>query len=206
MGQFLCMKSFEVLEHYSSLDGNLSGQVSPPCSTLYFNLTSSSLLVVFASWDAEEVVLILDLLLPDIDIMPQYGLVGSTEWAEDFSTWISRHAVAYLNTDTSSSGSRWNVGGSPSLAHLIKRSALDVPHPSTEGKTLWDARTDEGPFTRDDMIVDAKIMSAYVAAKKEIQASDTSIHPLGSGSDYTVFLQRLGVRCHASFMVISLLC
>ena len=154
-----------------------------------------ALTVVFASWDAEEVVLIINLFLPDVDMMPQYGLVGSTEWGEDFSTWISRHAIAYLNTDTSSSGSRWNVRGSPSLAHLIKRSAFDVPHPTTEGKTLWDARTDEGPFAGDNMTVDAKVMSAYVAAKKEMQASDASIHPLGSGSDYTVFLQRLGVRC-----------
>lgn len=121
--------------------------------------------------------------------------MGSTEWAEDFSTWISRHALAYLNTDTSSSGSRWNVGGSPSLAHLIKRSAVDIPHPTAEGKTLWDARTDEGPFIGDNMTVDAKVMSAYVATKKEMQVSDTNIRPLGSGSDYTVFLQRLGVRC-----------
>lgn len=135
--------------------------------------------VVVASWDAEE-----------------YGLIGSTEWAEDFPSWISRHAVAYLNTDTSSSGSRWKVAGSPSLAHLIKRTALDVPHPTTQGRTLWDARTDEGPFTGDgaaNMTVDAEILSAYIAEKKEVQASDTNVSPLGSGSDYTVFLQRLGV-------------
>jgi N-acetylated-alpha-linked acidic dipeptidase len=132
--------------------------------------------------------------------------VGSTEWAEDFASWISRHAVAYLNTDVSASGSRWNVAGSPSLAHLIKRSALDVPHPTIEGKTLWDARTDEGPFTGDgtaNMTVDAEVMSAYFTAKKEMQASDTSVNPLGSGSDYTVFLQRLGVSCHF-FLVIAL--
>lgn len=106
--------------------------------------------------------------------------------------------MAYLNTDTSSSGSRWKVAGSPSLAHLIKRTALDVPHPTTQGRTLWDARTDEGPFTGDgaaSMTVDAEILSAYIAEKKEVQASDTNVSPLGSGSDYTVFLQRLGVSC-----------
>jgi len=129
---------------------------------------------------------------------PQYGLVGSTEWVEDYPSWISRHAVAYLNIDVSASGSRWKASGSPSLAHLIKRTALDVPHPSSEGKTLWDARTDEGPFTDNgaaNMTADAEFMRAYMATNKEMQVSDTGVHPLGSGSDYTPFLQRLGVSC-----------
>jgi len=129
----------------------------------------------------------------------QYGLVGSTEWVEDFPSWISRHVVAYLNTDLTASGSRWEAYGSPLLAHLIKQTALDVPHPTTKGKTLWDARTDEGPFTGDgaaNMTVDDEFMSAYVAEhNKVMQASDTGVRPLGSGSDYTAFLQRLGVSC-----------
>lgn len=108
--------------------------------------------------------------------------------------------MAYLNVDVSVSGSRWSAGGSPSLAHLIKRTALDVPHPTLQGKTLWDAREDEGPFTEvkgsssTNMTIDAEFLEAYTAAKREIHASDTGITPLGSGSDYTVFLQRLGVR------------
>ena len=59
--------------------------------------------VVIASWDAEE-----------------YGLIGSTEWAEDFPEWIQRNVVAYLNVDVSVSGSAWHASGSPSLAHLIR--------------------------------------------------------------------------------------
>ena len=54
--------------------------------------------VVIASWDAEE-----------------YGLIGSTEWAEDFPEWIQRNVVAYLNVDVSVSGSAWHASGSPSL-------------------------------------------------------------------------------------------
>jgi N-acetylated-alpha-linked acidic dipeptidase len=80
----------------------------------------------------------------------------------------------------------------------MKRTALDIPHPTTVGKTLWDARTDEGPFSGNgavNMTVDEEFMSGYIAAKKEILASDIDISPLGSGSDYTAFLQRLGV-CH----------
>lgn len=36
--------------------------------------------IIFASWDAEE-----------------YGIIGSTEWVEDFATWIGKHVVAYVN-------------------------------------------------------------------------------------------------------------
>ncbi|KAJ3997951.1 Zn-dependent exopeptidase [Lentinula boryana] len=174
--------------------------------------------ILIASWDAEE-----------------YGLVGSTEYGEDFAEWISEHAVAYLNVDVSSAGSKWDAVGSPSLAHLIRKTAMDVSHPSgEEGKTLWDAREDEGPFkpfgpVRPDgkpgLVVytnssdaqglnttisshrileignihaDADVMEAYEASRNERLSKEegrdgTSIGPMGSGSDFTVFLQRLGV-------------
>ncbi|KAI0940119.1 hypothetical protein AcV5_001313 [Taiwanofungus camphoratus] len=128
--------------------------------------------VVFASWDAEE-----------------YGLIGSTEWAEDFPEWITQNVVAYLNVDVSVGGSRWSASASPSLAHLIRQTALDVPHPTVPGKTLWDAMEDSGPYAG---TADADFLAAYEAAQQE-KASETGIHPLGSGSDYTPFLQRLGV-------------
>ncbi|KZT06419.1 Zn-dependent exopeptidase [Laetiporus sulphureus 93-53] len=125
--------------------------------------------IVIASWDAEE-----------------YGLIGSTEWAEDFPEWISENVVAYLNVDVSVSGSRWGASASPSLAHLIRQSAKDVPHPTIAGKTLWDAREDAGTF---EGAVDEEFLQIYKAAR----ASETGVSPLGSGSDYTPFLQRLGV-------------
>lgn len=133
--------------------------------------------------------------------LQQYGLVGSTEWGEDFSDWISEHVVAYLNVDVSVDGSRWNTWGTPSLANLIKQTALDIPHPTKPGKSLWDARNDEGPFTgvgpdfasRGNATVDVDFMEAYLSSRKEAQKSDTGVMPLGSGSDFTVFLQRLGV-------------
>ncbi|KAG6890542.1 hypothetical protein C0992_000802 [Termitomyces sp. T32_za158] len=133
--------------------------------------------VVFASWDAEE-----------------YGLVGSTEWGEDFAEWISKHAVAYLNTDTSASGSRWRVSASPSLANLIKQAALKVPHPTIEGKNLWDAKNDDGPFKPAiNFTIDAEFLESYTTTQEELRAYKTDIGPLGSGSDYTVFLQHIGV-------------
>ncbi|KAJ3753899.1 hypothetical protein EV360DRAFT_52645, partial [Lentinula raphanica] len=126
--------------------------------------------ILIASWDAEE-----------------YGLVGSTEYGEDFAEWISEHAVAYLNVDVSSAGSHWDAVGSPSLAHLIKKTAMDVAHPSgEEGKTLWDARNDEGPYKPFGPVgPDGKLGLEG--------RSGTEIGPMGSGSDFTVFLQRLGV-------------
>jgi N-acetylated-alpha-linked acidic dipeptidase len=102
--------------------------------------------------------------------------------------------VAYINVDVASSGSQWNVYGSPSLAHLIKNTALDVPHPVSKGKTLWDARDDEGPFKLNGSArVDVEYITNYERMKEKSAASKTGVSPLGSGSDYTVFLQRLGV-------------
>ncbi|KIL00497.1 hypothetical protein PAXRUDRAFT_821584 [Paxillus rubicundulus Ve08.2h10] len=134
--------------------------------------------IVIASWDAEE-----------------YGLVGSTEWGEDFADWIQAHAVSYVNVDVSVSGSQYDPSGSPSLAHLIKRSAQDVPHPTDPSRTVWDALYDHGPFTGEQ---DAEFTAMW-AAKNQSRARAAAeddvlqVWPLGSGSDYTVFLQRLGV-------------
>ncbi|TFK28864.1 Zn-dependent exopeptidase [Coprinopsis marcescibilis] len=136
--------------------------------------------IVIASWDGEE-----------------YGLVGSTEWGEDFEKWISGHVVAYLNVDVSVSGSRWNVAGSPSLAHLIHKTALDIPHPNKSGKTLWDAREDIGPFkgpgNSTASIIDLDFKVQYEQDDIARKAIKTGISPLGSGSDFTVFLQRIGI-------------
>ncbi|KAJ8072028.1 Vacuolar protein sorting-associated protein 70 [Marasmius tenuissimus] len=140
--------------------------------------------ILIASWDAEE-----------------HGLIGSTEYGEDFAEWIGKHAVAYLNVDASS-GSQWEALASPSLAHLIKRTALDVPHPTTEGKTLWDARDDQGPFTgfNGSAKVDTEVVHDFETRKAKGRASSTGVGLLGSGSDFTVFLQRLGVAsAHQSF-------
>jgi len=130
--------------------------------------------IVLASWDAEE-----------------YGLVGSTEWGEDFADWIQSHVVAYMNVDISAAGDAFNVFGSPSLAHLLRQAAIEIPHPSDSNRTLWDARNDIGPYAGP---VDEDVLEQYqVAQKKRQDAYETGVMPLGSGSDFTVFLQRLGI-------------
>ena len=98
-----------------------------------------------------------------------------------------------MNLDISVSGSRFHPRGSPSLAHLIHQSAIDVPHPTKQGKNLWDARDDQGPFVLGSE-VDEDFINSYNEAEAAMHVSDTGVLPLGSGSDYTVFLQRLGVN------------
>lgn len=81
------------------------------------------------------------------------------------------------------------AAASPSLAHLIRRTAQDIPHPTRPGKSLWDARNDDGPF---EGIGDEDFMASYAASELKGHGL-TSVKPLGSGSDFTVFLQHLGV-------------
>lgn len=128
--------------------------------------------ILICSWDAEE-----------------YGLIGSTEWVEDFPEFIGKHVVTYLNLDSSVSGSRLHAAASPSLSHFLREAALDIPHPTSPGRTLWDARNDMGPYGGN--AVDAE----SIAVRQSMNSfTDTvGVSPLGSGSDYTAFLQMIGV-------------
>ncbi|KAF8812308.1 Zn-dependent exopeptidase [Phlegmacium glaucopus] len=134
--------------------------------------------ILIASWDAEE-----------------YGLIGSTEWGEDFVDWIDDHVVAYLNLDSSVSGSRLHASASPLLAHLIRDTAEELPHPTDKGRTLWDATNDSGKLfglmgcANASIKAEAKAIRAIELA----QGDNIGVSPLGSGSDYTVFLQRNGI-------------
>ncbi|KAF9269786.1 Zn-dependent exopeptidase [Marasmius fiardii PR-910] len=125
--------------------------------------------IVFASWDAEE-----------------YGLVGSTEWGEDFSDFLAKNAVAYLNVDIAASGSHFGAEASPLLAHVIRRAADDLPHPTRKNATLWDATKDQGDLFG--------VHNHKSVSVRDLEITDAlGVGVLGSGSDYTVFLQRLGV-------------
>ncbi|KAJ7811132.1 Zn-dependent exopeptidase [Mycena olivaceomarginata] len=110
--------------------------------------------ILIASWDGE----------------PSYGLIGSTEWVEDFPEFVGKHVVTYLNLDSSVSGSGFRSAASPSLSHFLRQAALDVPHPTSPGRTLWDARFDTGP---------------YAGENHRLREPGLGVSPLGSGSDYT---------------------
>jgi N-acetylated-alpha-linked acidic dipeptidase len=120
--------------------------------------------VVYAAWDAEEP-----------------GLIGSTEWAEHHADELREHAVAYLNTDANSRGFV-SIGGSHVLEHFLNQVAGDVLDPQT-GLTLKERR-------RKQLLVDAPGQEARDEVEKR---EDLRIYPMGSGSDYTPFLQHLGI-------------
>ena len=78
----------------------------------------------------------------------------------------------------------------------MKQTALDIPHPTIPGETLWDARNDQGPLgtlQESNVTIDMDFLAEYNAREQEKQES-FGVGLLGSGSDFTVFLQRLGVH------------
>ena len=104
--------------------------------------------------------------------------------------------------DSSVSGSRFRASATPSLAHFLRAAAEDIPHPTKPGKTLWDATKDSGVLTGEH--IDAEALAVYEAAELEIAADSIGVGTLGSGSDYTVFVQRNGVYlCHLTLVTES---
>jgi N-acetylated-alpha-linked acidic dipeptidase len=128
--------------------------------------------IVYTSWDGEEPM-----------------LVGSTEWAETHTVELKKKALLYINSDTNGRGFL-NVGGSPDFQHLVNEVATDVVDPET-GVPI-------GQRSRAKMRIDALAPDAREHAKAEAKIAadpdkDFPIEPLGSGSDYSSFLQHLGV-------------
>ena len=111
--------------------------------------------------------------------------------------WVCTSQYHYLlaisfSIDSSVSGSHFQASGSPLLAHLIRNTAGDLPHPTDKGRTLWDATEDKGNLfgLKGHSNVSAK---EAIRAMEHAKAGNLGVLPLGSGSDYTVFLQRIGV-------------
>lgn len=127
--------------------------------------------LVYASWDAEEP-----------------GLIGSTEWAEQHATELQKKALAYINSDSNDRGFL-GAEGSHSLQTLVNQVAGDVPDPQTGvsvGARLraeWMVRGGR-PGARDE----AKLLGEIAGSDHELP-----LLPLGSGSDFTPFIQHLGV-------------
>lgn len=103
--------------------------------------------IVFCSWDGEE-----------------YGLIGSTEWVEEYIPWLSKSSIAYLNVDVGTRGPRFTASASPLLNKAIYEatSLVQSPNQTVKGQTvrdLWDGH----------------------------------IRTMGSGSDFTAFQDFAGV-------------
>ncbi|MGB6383835.1 MAG: M28 family metallopeptidase [Terriglobales bacterium] len=126
--------------------------------------------IVIGSWDAEE-----------------EGLIGSTEWGEDHAHELG-NAAAYFNMDVAVSGKKFGASGSPTLKEFIREIAKTVPSP--QGGTVYDAWKKASQPNPDNYR--PQETSTFRPLPNAVQ-NDVPVGDLGSGSDYTVFLQHLGV-------------
>jgi N-acetylated-alpha-linked acidic dipeptidase len=126
--------------------------------------------IVIGSWDAEE-----------------EGLIGSTEWGEDHAQELG-NAAAYFNMDVAVSGKKFGASGVPTLKEFIREIAKAVPSP--QGGTVYDAwkKASEPTAENNRPQETSTFRPPPVAMQNDVPVGD-----LGSGSDYTVFLQHLGV-------------
>jgi N-acetylated-alpha-linked acidic dipeptidase len=129
--------------------------------------------MIFASWDAEE-----------------EGLMGSTEWAEQHESELEQ-SPAYFNMDVAVSGPKFGASAVPSLKQFLRDVAKVVPSP--KGGTVYDAwqRADQ-PGAPSTQSPTEAIGDSHRTPAATIK-SDVSVGDLGSGSDYSVFQQHLGV-------------
>jgi N-acetylated-alpha-linked acidic dipeptidase len=120
--------------------------------------------IIYAAWDGEE-----------------EGLLGSTEWAEAHAQELQQHAVAYVNSDTNSRG-YLGMSGSHPLETFINDVARDITDPETNISVWKRAQLRQ--------IHDAREQRERDELRRN---GPLRIGALGSGSDYTVFIDHLGV-------------
>ena len=120
--------------------------------------------IVYCAWDAEEAM-----------------LIGSTEWVEAHEQELAQHAVAYINSDSNGRG-YLQAEGSHSLEHFVNDVARDIQDPETKLSVQRRLRMRQISLARSE------------DDRKELrQRPDVRIEALGSGSDYTAFLDHLGI-------------
>ncbi len=128
--------------------------------------------IVYTSWDGEEPM-----------------LLGSTEWAETHGAELKAKAVVYINSDGNGRGF-FRAEGSHDFQHFVNQVAADVKDPET------------GVSVRDRLRARLAVSAADPGANEQAKAAgkiaadpskDLPIAPLGSGSDYSAFLQHLGL-------------
>lgn len=126
--------------------------------------------IFFCSWDAEE-----------------EGLIGSTEWAEDHADQLA-HAVAYFNTDVGVSGPNFDASAVPSLKDFIRDITKEVPSP--KGGTVYEQwkKSQADAEAHHHLGVQEHASQEAAPVDRDVQIGD-----LGSGSDFTPFIQHLGV-------------
>jgi N-acetylated-alpha-linked acidic dipeptidase len=107
------------------------------------------------------------------------GLLGSTEWAETHADELRQHAAVYINSDSNSRGF-FSAGGSHQLETFINQVLRDVPDPEKGINVL-------------DRSLDNDLLNGPPDRQQEAKSKFMRLEPLGSGSDFTPFLQHLGI-------------
>ncbi|HXD34219.1 MAG TPA: transferrin receptor-like dimerization domain-containing protein [Pyrinomonadaceae bacterium] len=119
--------------------------------------------IIYCAWDGEEP-----------------GLLGSTEWAETHADELRKKAVVYINSDSNARGFL-GVSGSHTIEKFMNEVARDVIDPEKKITVHERARAQQ-------------ILTGSTEARREArERTDLRIGALGSGSDYTVFLDHLGI-------------
>src|SRR5262245_32899091 len=116
-------------------------------------------------------------------------LLGSTEWAETHAAELRQKALVYINTDSNARGTL-GVEGSHSLQRIVASVAGDVMDPQTNVSV--DARRRAAAMVAASAS-DASEREKAVAKAAADASKDVPLDPLGSGSDYSSFLQHLGI-------------
>ncbi len=120
--------------------------------------------IIYCAWDGEEPM-----------------LLGSTEWAEEHDKEIQQHAVAYINSDGNSRG-YLSMNGSHTLEHFVNGVARDIQDP------------DSGlPVTQRLRLREIEQAKTAEDRQELRQRPDLRVEALGSGSDYTAFIDHLGI-------------
>lgn len=125
--------------------------------------------IIYASWDAEEP-----------------GLIGSTEWAEAHADELKAKALIYINTDGNGRGFL-SAQGSHDYQHMVSEAARAVIDPQTGRNVL--ERLQKG--IQADAFAGGSFPAELLAGAEA--GGDLRMGPLGSGSDYSGFLQHLGL-------------
>ncbi|XP_025749458.1 N-acetylated-alpha-linked acidic dipeptidase 2 isoform X3 [Callorhinus ursinus] len=115
--------------------------------------------IIFASWDAEE-----------------FGLLGSTEWAEENAKTLQERSIAYINSDSSIEGNyTLRVDCTPLLYQLVYKLTKEISSPDDgfESKSLYESWLEKDPSSEN--------------------INFPRINKLGSGSDFEAYFQRLGI-------------
>ncbi|MGE5326361.1 MAG: transferrin receptor-like dimerization domain-containing protein, partial [Deltaproteobacteria bacterium] len=137
--------------------------------------------IIYCAWDGEEP-----------------GLLGSTEWAEEHAEELHQHAAVYINSDSNGRG-YLQAEGSHTLENFVNGVARDVQDPEKDisvwqrlyARRIAEARDEE---MRSSQAITSTHYDPDQETLKQLRTRhDLRIGALGSGSDYTPFLQHLGI-------------